>query len=130
MALINERLSKAVAVNERKYCYSVGIIHALSQLLKESASDMFATDSNAVYPTVITEDPFKFQPCQVTVEGSTYDAVDVIAAISTGFELYWVFNLKYAPSLARTFAALEHFFGLGGKKKNSILVSRLISDLA
>lgn len=83
-----------------------------------------------MYPSVVVGDPFKLQPCSVTVEGSTFPVQDAITAVSTVFELYWVFNLKYAPQLTRTLSILEHFFGISGKLKRGILVSRVISDIS
>ncbi|XP_064476250.1 uncharacterized protein LOC135390474 [Ornithodoros turicata] len=130
MSLINDKLSQSSSLDTQKYCYSVGVVHAIAHLLKESASDIFTMEDTAVYPTIVTQDPFKFQPCRVAVEGCTYEAVDTIAAICIIFELYWVFNLKYAPLLTRTLSLFEHYLGLGSSKKNGILVSRVISDLA
>lgn len=104
-------------------------IYALACLLKENAADPFTSEKNAAHPAVVTEEPFKIQPCGVTVEGATYVVQDKITALATLYELYWVFNLQYAPALARTLSIVEHFFGVSGNKKHGVLVSRIISDI-
>ncbi|XP_064464074.1 uncharacterized protein LOC135375260 [Ornithodoros turicata] len=88
VSLVNEKLKEVSCQSEQKYCYSVGAIYALSHILKESAAAMFTSEENAVYPTIISHDPFKFESCSVAVEGSRYEVDDTLAAIATAFELY------------------------------------------
>uniref|UniRef100_A0A224YZ42 Sterile alpha motif domain-containing protein 3-like n=1 Tax=Rhipicephalus zambeziensis TaxID=60191 RepID=A0A224YZ42_9ACAR len=117
----------ALTGDAKKYCFAVGVLEILPLLLKEKA--FFFKKPNA-YPSLDLKGKEPRNAVEIAAEFEEFsvEVVDAIAGVTALVQIYYAFNVQYAPHNKHTFAVLEHFCGLRCTS-TSPLVKRIITAM-